>query len=97
MYIVCACFPSYQSSSSTDNVIDHSIILQAYISRKNQGDKVIVFERSTCLFIFNFHPSQSFVDYKIGVQEAGKYPFKKSSPWELAITRFKVADFFVPP
>lgn len=32
---------------------------QAYISLKNQSDKVIVFERAGLLWIFNFHGSVS--------------------------------------
>ncbi|CAI2723355.1 unnamed protein product [Schistosoma spindalis] len=46
---------------------------QAYVSRKNEGDKVIAFERAGVLFVFNFHPTQSFTDYKIGVDAPGKY------------------------
>ncbi|OZJ03357.1 hypothetical protein BZG36_03000, partial [Bifiguratus adelaidae] len=46
---------------------------QAYISRKHQGDKLIVFERAGCLFIFNFHPTQSFTDYRVGVATPGEY------------------------
>lgn len=30
------------------------------------GDKVIVCERGDLVFVFNFHPTQSFTDYKIG-------------------------------
>lgn len=37
-----------------------------YVSLKSQSDKVIVFERGDALFVFNFHPSQSFTDYRIG-------------------------------
>ena len=49
--------------------------LQGYVSRKHQGDKVIVFERPyDLLWLFNFHPTQSFTDYKVGVETAGKYP-----------------------
>ncbi|XP_045583278.1 1,4-alpha-glucan-branching enzyme isoform X2 [Procambarus clarkii] len=44
-----------------------------YTSTKHQGDKVIVFERGACVFVFNFHPSQSYSDYKIGVGASGKY------------------------
>ena len=47
---------------------------QAYISRKHQDDKVFVFERGSVTFVFNFHTSKSFVDYKIGIQVPGKYP-----------------------
>jgi len=46
---------------------------QAYVSLKNELDKVIVFERAGLLWIFNFHPTQSFTDYRVGVQVAGTY------------------------
>ncbi|KAI8625886.1 alpha amylase [Xylariaceae sp. FL1651] len=46
---------------------------QAYISLKNETDKVIVFERAGCVFIFNFHPTQSFSDYRIGIDVPGTY------------------------
>lgn len=46
---------------------------QAYISRKHEGDKVVVFERAGLLFIFNFHPTESFADYRVGVEQAGEY------------------------
>ena len=46
---------------------------QAYISLKNETDKVIVFERGGLLWIFNFHPSNSFTDYRVGVEVAGTY------------------------
>lgn len=53
---------------------------QAYVSLKNEGDKMIVFERGNGLvFVFNFHPNQSFTDYKIGVQLPGKYRILLSS------------------
>ncbi|AAS52641.1 AEL044Wp [Eremothecium gossypii ATCC 10895] len=46
---------------------------QAYVSLKHETDKVISFERNGLVFIFNFHPTQSFTDYRIGVDEAGAY------------------------
>ncbi|OJJ77151.1 hypothetical protein ASPBRDRAFT_165825 [Aspergillus brasiliensis CBS 101740] len=46
---------------------------QAYISLKHEGDKVLVFERAGLLWIFNFHPSNSFTDYRVGVEQAGTY------------------------
>ena len=46
---------------------------QAYVSLKNQSDKVVAFERNGLLFIFNFHPTESFTDYRIGVDQPGKY------------------------
>ena len=48
---------------------------QAYISRKHEDDKVIVFERAGLIFAFNFHSTKSYTDYKIGVQVDGMYPF----------------------
>lgn len=46
---------------------------QAYVSLKHESDKVLVFERNGLVFVFNFHPTQSFPDYKIGVDVAGTY------------------------
>jgi len=46
---------------------------QAFVSLKNESDKVVVFERAGLLFVFNFHPVNSFSDYRIGVEEAGEY------------------------
>ncbi|KZT29236.1 glycoside hydrolase family 13 protein [Neolentinus lepideus HHB14362 ss-1] len=46
---------------------------QAYVSLKHEGDKMIVFERAGLVFVFNFHPTNSFSDYRIGVEEAGEY------------------------
>jgi len=46
---------------------------QAYVSLKHEGDKVIVFERAGLLWIFNWHPSNSFTDYRVGVEQAGTY------------------------
>lgn len=46
---------------------------QAYVSLKHEGDKVIVFERAGLLFVFNFHPTESFTDYRVGVEEPGEY------------------------
>ncbi|KAH7930724.1 glycoside hydrolase family 13 protein [Leucogyrophana mollusca] len=52
---------------------------QAYVSLKNEVDKVLVFERAGLLFIFNFHPTNSFTDYRVGVEEAGTYRVLLSS------------------
>ncbi|KAM3183442.1 alpha-1,4-glucan branching enzyme, partial [Hymenolepis weldensis] len=45
----------------------------AYVSRKHEGDKVIVFERAGVLFIFNFHTSKSYTGYRVGVDTPGTY------------------------
>ncbi|KAK4214018.1 glycoside hydrolase superfamily [Rhypophila decipiens] len=46
---------------------------QAYISLKNEADKVIVFERAGVVFVFNFHATNSYTDYRIGIETAGTY------------------------
>lgn len=46
---------------------------QAFISLKNENDKVVVFERAGAVFIFNFHPTNSYSDYRIGIDVAGTY------------------------
>jgi 1,4-alpha-glucan branching enzyme len=33
----------------------------------------VAFERAELLFVFNFHPTQSFTDYRIGVEVPGEY------------------------
>lgn len=51
----------------------------AYVSWKHEGDKVIAFERGGVLFVFNFHPTQSFTDYRVGVEVPGNYKIVLSS------------------
>lgn len=46
---------------------------QAYLSLTNELDKVIVFERAGLLWIFNFNPTRSFADYRVGVEQSGTY------------------------
>jgi len=45
---------------------------QGYISLKHEGDKVIVFERGGLVFIFNFNSTESFPDYRIGIEVPGR-------------------------
>lgn len=45
----------------------------AWVSWKHEDDKLIVFERADLIFVFNFHPTKSFPDYKIGAWNPGKY------------------------
>lgn len=52
---------------------------QAYVSLKNETDKVIVFERAGLLFVFNLHPTESFTEYRVGVEAAGTYQIVLSS------------------
>ena len=39
-----------------------------YISLMHEKDKLIVFEKGDLLFVFNFHPSNSFEHYRIGTK-----------------------------
>jgi len=52
---------------------------QAYISLKHEGDKIIVFERAGLLWVFNFHPTNSYTDYRVGIEQAGTYKIVLSS------------------
>jgi len=47
--------------------------LQAYVSEKHEANKIIAFERAGLLFIFNFHPSKSYTDYRVGTTLPGKF------------------------
>jgi len=74
---------------------------QAYISLKNETDKVLVFERAGLLWVFNFHPTNSYTDYRVGVDQGGVYQividsdspdfggFQRNAPG----TRFFTTDF----
>ncbi|KAL6574956.1 hypothetical protein OROMI_012241 [Orobanche minor] len=44
-----------------------------YISRKDEGDRTIVFEKGNLVFVFNFHWSNSYSDYRVGCFKPGKY------------------------
>lgn len=46
---------------------------QAYVSEKHEANKVITFERADLLFIFNFHPTKSYTDYRVGTRSLGKF------------------------
>ncbi|CAK8689215.1 unnamed protein product [Clavelina lepadiformis] len=45
----------------------------AYVSRRHDGDKVFVYERAGLLFLFNFHPCNSYPNYRVGIQHSGIY------------------------
>nr|CAB3484439.1 unnamed protein product [Digitaria exilis] len=44
-----------------------------YVSRKHEEDKMIIFERGNLVFVFNFHWSNSYFDYRVGCFKPGKY------------------------
>ena len=53
---------------------DHQIVgnQYKYIRTKDNHDKVLVFERGDILFVFNWHPSNSFNNYPIYVKSCQK-------------------------
>ncbi|KAJ7283973.1 glycoside hydrolase family 13 protein [Mycena rebaudengoi] len=72
--------PQVSPSFSTDGTSDElPSSRQAYVSLKNEADKIIVYERAGLLFVFNFHPTNSYTDYRVGVEEPGKYSVVLSS------------------
>ena len=50
-----------------------------YTSCKDDSDKVIVFERGDLVFVFNWNPTKSFSDYRIGCKEKTTYKLVLSS------------------
>ncbi|XP_078433925.1 starch branching enzyme 2.1 isoform X1 [Wolffia australiana] len=60
-------------STLGDNGVQFMTSEHQYISRKDDGDKVIVFERGDLVFVFNFHWSNSYFDYRVGCAKPGKY------------------------
>ncbi|KAJ4753330.1 hypothetical protein LUZ62_087735 [Rhynchospora pubera] len=44
-----------------------------YVSRKDEGDEMIIFERGDLVFVFNFHWNNSYSDYRVGCLKPGKY------------------------
>ena len=58
----------------------------SFVSTKNREDKVIVFERGTAsgtlVFIFNFHATRSFTDYRVGVPGGSAWGVALDSDWE---------------
>lgn len=44
-----------------------------WVSKKCNNDKVVVFERGDAVFVFNWHPTQSYTGYRVGCKDQGKY------------------------
>jgi len=44
-----------------------------WVSKKCNQDKMVVFERGDAVMVFNFHPTQSYSDYRVGCLKPGKY------------------------
>lgn len=50
-----------------------------WISRQDEGDKLVVCERGDLVFVFNFHPTQSYTDYRVGCLHGTPYKMVLSS------------------
>ncbi|KAK9839287.1 hypothetical protein WJX81_005730 [Elliptochloris bilobata] len=62
-----------------DKAFSFSSAQHQYISRKDEGDKMLVVERGDLVFVFNFHPVNSFSDYRVGAFLPGPYKVALSS------------------
>ena len=49
-----------------ESVFGSNIKPHEYVTLTNEMDKVIAFEKGELVYIFNFHPSNSYSDYQIG-------------------------------
>eukprot|EP01029_Cantina_marsupialis_P006252 TRINITY_DN1682_c0_g1_i1.p1 TRINITY_DN1682_c0_g1~~TRINITY_DN1682_c0_g1_i1.p1 ORF type:complete len:812 (+),score=248.18 TRINITY_DN1682_c0_g1_i1:71-2437(+) len=61
-----------QGLLNLENRTHFLVATDTYVSLKHETDKLIVFEKSGLLFVFNFHPTKSFPDYIVGVNRSGK-------------------------
>lgn len=54
--------------------IDYKILSAQYqyVRTKHNGDKILVFEKDNLLFVFNWHPTQSYTAYPIYSQKCKK-------------------------
>jgi len=51
------------------------------LAAQDEGDKLIVVERGDLVFCFNFHPVNSYTDYRIGCLQSGPYKVRgKETP-----------------
>ncbi len=48
-------------------------ILPAVLRSLHHGDKVIVYEKGDLLFVYNFHPTNSYEGYRIHTDRTGRY------------------------
>jgi len=48
-----------------------AVLQDTFVSLKHEADKLIVVEKAGLVFVFNFHPTKSFSDYRIGVNTPG--------------------------
>jgi 1,4-alpha-glucan branching enzyme len=49
-----------------ESIFGTAIKKHQYVTYQKEDDKVIVYERGELVYIFNFHPNNSYTDYLIG-------------------------------
>jgi len=56
-----------------------------YVSKKTPvgGDNIIVYEKGDLVFVFNFHPTNSYTDYRVGCLNKCKYKIVLNSDREI--------------
>ncbi|XP_044474627.1 1,4-alpha-glucan-branching enzyme 1, chloroplastic/amyloplastic-like isoform X2 [Mangifera indica] len=64
---------SYEKCRRQWNLVDTDHLRYKIVSSANEEDKVIVFERGDLVFVFNFHPENTYEGYKVGCDLPGKY------------------------
>ncbi|ORZ32725.1 hypothetical protein BCR44DRAFT_1515297 [Catenaria anguillulae PL171] len=70
---------SYHYARRQWSLATNEQLRRQFVTLKHEGDKVLAFERWDnahkvhVLFIFNFHPTNSYTDYKVGVEYPGEY------------------------
>ncbi|PON90456.1 Glycoside hydrolase [Trema orientale] len=69
------------------NLLDEKFLFlssaKQIVSSTHEEDKVIIFERGDLVFVFNFHPENSYDGYKVGCDLPGKYRVAlDSDAWE---------------
>lgn len=57
-----------QESKFKSMILEHQ-----YVSVANEENKVILYEKGNLLYIFNFHPSDSYQDYRVGTTWASDH------------------------
>ncbi|KAL2895575.1 1 4-alpha-glucan-branching enzyme 1 chloroplastic/amyloplastic [Bienertia sinuspersici] len=62
-----------RAMNSSDEKFSFLSSSKQIVSSTNEEDKVIVFERGDLVFVFNFHPVNTYEGYKVGCDLPGKY------------------------
>ncbi|CAL5384496.1 unnamed protein product [Camellia sinensis] len=72
-----------RAMNSLDDKYSFLASTKLIVSSSNEDDKVIVFERGDLVFVFNFHPENTYDGYKVGCDLPGKYRVAlDSDAWE---------------